>query len=33
MKMRLFFTEKDGYEDDTINSLWIGFNAGYELKP
>lgn len=25
------FNEKDGYGDDFVNSLWIGFVAGYNL--
>ena len=27
------FHEEDGYEDQTINAMWIGFNAGLELYP
>ena len=27
------FDEKEGYPDEMANSMWIGFNAGYMLKP
>jgi len=27
------FHEEDGYSDETINAMWIGFNAGIELYP
>jgi hypothetical protein len=23
---------KDGYQDDTANAMWIGFNAGIEYQ-
>jgi len=28
----LEWSEKDGYIDRMINSMWIGFNAGIELS-
>ena len=31
MKELLAYDEKDGYQDHTVNSMWIGFNAGYVL--
>lgn len=27
------FHNEDGYADQTINGMWIGFNAGVELYP
>ncbi len=27
----LEYDEKKGYEDQTVNAMWIGFNAGYVL--
>ncbi len=27
------FDEEDGYADQTVNAMWIGFNAGVKLYP
>lgn len=27
------FHDEDGYADQTINAMWLGFNAGVELYP
>jgi hypothetical protein len=27
------FHKEDGYTDQTINAMWIGFNAGIVLSP
>ena len=24
--------DENGYRDDTINAMWVAFNAGYELR-
>jgi len=32
MPMLNNFDIEDGYHDETINAMWIGFNAGYEIK-
>ena len=29
--MLALYDEKKGYEDENLNSMWIGFNAGYVL--
>lgn len=34
IKPRLeMFHDEDGYADQDINMIWIGFNAGVELSP
>lgn len=30
-KNLLIYDKKKGYTDQTINAMWIGFNAGYVL--
>ncbi len=32
-KLLLDYDKEDGYTDQDINSMWIGFNAGVELGP
>ncbi len=27
------FHDEDGYTDQTINAVWLGFNAGVALSP
>jgi len=31
MKYRFLFDRKDGYKDEDVNALWVGFCAGHKL--
>ena len=31
VKSRFVYDEKNGYVDQIVNAMWIGFNAGYVL--